>query len=87
MRISSSALLLILALGSFAVAQTAKASPPKHSSPQEKILTSKPSVADAEKFMSDTETLLNDLSVKLARAQWVQSTFITDDTEAIAARA
>ncbi|MDR3764571.1 MAG: M2 family metallopeptidase [Acidobacteriota bacterium] len=45
----------------------------------------KPTVAEAEKFMNDTESKLSDLSVKLARAQWVQATFITDDTEAIAA--
>jgi hypothetical protein len=38
-------------------------------------------VADAEKFMAETEVTLSELSVKLARAQWVQATFITDDTE------
>jgi len=45
----------------------------------------KPTVADAEKFMAQTEDTLSELSVKLARAQWVQATFITDDTEAISA--
>ncbi len=48
---------------------------------------SAPTVADAEKFIADTEKLLADLSVKASRAAWVQSNFITDDTEAIAAQA
>lgn len=89
MRISLSALLLTLALGSMAMAQTtpAKANPPKHNSAQEKSVNRKPTVKDAEKFISETEILLNDLGVKLARAQWVQSTYIIDDTEALAADA
>ena len=45
----------------------------------------KPTIADAEKFMAETESTLSELNIKLARAQWVQATFITDDTEAIAA--
>jgi peptidyl-dipeptidase A len=45
---------------------------------------SKPTVAQAEKFIADTENLLADLSVKDSRAEWVQANFITDDTEAIA---
>src|SRR4051794_35869825 len=82
MRIPLSALLLTLALGSFAVAQTnpAKAPATKPSSAQTKTTGSKPTVADAEKFITQTEALLSDLSIKLARAQWVQSTYITDDT-------
>src|SRR5215831_249129 len=47
----------------------------------------KPSLADAESFIANAEVLLNDLTVKASRAQWVQSTFITDDTEIIAAEA
>jgi peptidyl-dipeptidase A len=46
-----------------------------------------PTIADAEKFMTDTEVRLADLAVKESRAEWVQSNFITDDTEAIAAQA
>lgn len=45
----------------------------------------KPTVADAEKFMAETESTLSELNIKLARAQWIQETFITDDTEAVAA--
>ncbi|HYE25548.1 MAG TPA: M2 family metallopeptidase [Clostridia bacterium] len=49
--------------------------------------TAKPTVAEAEKFMADTEAMLLDLSIKLGRAQWVQANFITEDTEALAAEA
>jgi peptidyl-dipeptidase A len=48
---------------------------------------SKPTSAEAEKFIADTENLLEDLSIKQSRASWVQANFITDDTEAIAAQA
>jgi len=48
---------------------------------------STPTVAEAEKFIADTEGLLSDLSVKASRAAWVQANFITDDTEAIASQA
>src|SRR5215216_3834078 len=46
-----------------------------------------PTVAEAEKFMADAEARLNDLGLRLQRASWVQSTFITEDTEALAADA
>ncbi len=42
---------------------------------------------DAEKFISAAEKRLLDLSVKAGRADWVKSTFVTDDTEALAAEA
>ena len=42
---------------------------------------------EAEKFMTDVEKRLMELSIKSSRADWVRSTFITDDTEKIAAAA
>ena len=42
---------------------------------------------DAERFLADAEKRLLDLNIKAARADWVKSTFITDDTEALAAAA
>jgi peptidyl-dipeptidase A len=48
---------------------------------------SKPTVAEAEQFMKQAETRLNELSLKGNQATWVQSNFITEDTEAIAADA
>jgi peptidyl-dipeptidase A len=49
--------------------------------------STKPTVADAEKFMQGAEARLNDLSIKVNRSVWVQENFITDDTEALAADA
>ena len=43
---------------------------------------SRPTVAEAEKFMSQAEARLNEMNTKAARAGWVQENFITDDTEA-----
>jgi peptidyl-dipeptidase A len=48
---------------------------------------SKPTVAEAEQFISQAESRLSELNTKAARAGWVQENFITDDTEAIAADA
>src|SRR5918996_6639271 len=47
----------------------------------------KPSVADAEKFIEKAEKQYLDATIKDSRASWVQSNFITDDTELIAAGA
>ena len=46
-----------------------------------------PTVADAKKFLDDAEKRLFDLSWEASQAQWIQSTYITDDSEAVAARA
>jgi peptidyl-dipeptidase A len=51
------------------------------------ILAAPPTVADAKKFIEDAEARLLALNVDSSRADWVKSTFITDDTEAIAAQA
>src|SRR5262249_55067001 len=48
---------------------------------------SKPTVADAQAFMQKAEAQLAELSHKVSQATWVQSNFITDDTEALAADA
>ena len=45
------------------------------------------SAEQARKFMTDAETRLLDLGIKAGRAEWVKSTFVTDDTEALAAAA
>ena len=46
-----------------------------------------PTVAEAERFISQAETRLLDLWIKSGRASWVAENFITDDTEAISADA
>ena len=43
--------------------------------------------SDAEKFISEAEQRLMDLSIKTARADWIKSTYITTDTEALSAAA
>jgi peptidyl-dipeptidase A len=47
----------------------------------------KVTVAEGEQFITDAEKRLFDLNVKFARADWVKSTFITDDTETLSANA
>ncbi|HEY3579158.1 MAG TPA: M2 family metallopeptidase [Pyrinomonadaceae bacterium] len=42
---------------------------------------------EAKKFLADAEKRLLDLNIKGSRADWVKSTFVTDDTESIAAQA
>ncbi len=46
-----------------------------------------PTVAEAEKFMAEAEARLLKLFVARDRAQWVAATYITDDTETLAAQA
>ena len=46
-----------------------------------------PTVAQAAAFMEELETQLLDLWIARERSQWVNATFITDDTDLIAARA
>ena len=48
--------------------------------------TSEPTVAEAEAFMKKAEAQLGELSVKGNQANWVHDNFITDDTEALAAK-
>ena len=47
---------------------------------------SKPTPEEAKKFIDDVEQKLLVLGVESARADWVKDNFITDDTEAIAAK-
>jgi peptidyl-dipeptidase A len=47
----------------------------------------KPTVTEGEKFIADAERRLFGLNINFARADWVKSTFITDDTEALSADA
>jgi peptidyl-dipeptidase A len=46
-----------------------------------------PTVDEARKFIEDAERQLMTLAVEAGRAEWVKSTYITDDTEALAAKA
>ena len=46
-----------------------------------------PTVAEAEAFIKNAEAKLLELSVNASRADWVKATYITDDTEILAAQA
>lgn len=46
-----------------------------------------PTVEDARKFLADAETRLLALDVEDQQADWVHENFITDDTEAVSAKA
>jgi len=47
----------------------------------------KPTVEGARQFVDEVQSRLLDLSVEANRAEWVKSTYITDDTEILAAHA
>jgi peptidyl-dipeptidase A len=78
-------LLAIAAVAPVANGQTApsKESPPR--APKDTSPT--PTVAGAERFISQAETRLLDLWIKSGRASWVADNFITEDTESISADA
>src|SRR3979490_2842538 len=46
--------------------------------------TAPPTVAEAQEFMNKAEAQFAELDVKVIRATWVQETYITVETEAIA---
>jgi peptidyl-dipeptidase A len=48
--------------------------------------TTAPNVADAEAFIANAEKDLFDFSVEAGRVSWINATYITDDTDAIAAK-
>ena len=49
--------------------------------------TAAPTAAQADAFVADAEKQLADISVPVNQANWVNATFITDDTDALAAKA
>src|SRR5262249_30337138 len=51
------------------------------------LSNSTPTTADAKKFMDDVNQTSFKLALESAQADWVSSTYITDDTSALAARA
>jgi len=71
------ALFLVLSLGLMLMSCTDNPNSPSGSANK----------TEAEKFLADAENRLLDLSIKAGRADWVKSTFITDDTEALSAQA
>lgn len=72
---------LVLAVGMAFLSSCAKTGGPNPAS------SAKGTPAEAEKFIVDAEQRLLGLNIKYAQADWVKSTFITDDTEALSAAA
>ncbi|MBQ0772555.1 M2 family metallopeptidase [Parasphingorhabdus sp.] len=73
----------LLALAAFALSTPALAK--DHEADAAKADT-KPTVADAQKFIADTEQKMAEFNVDASRIYWVNSTYITDDTDALAAK-
>jgi len=48
--------------------------------------TAAPTAADAKQFVDETEQQLFDFSIDAGRIYWINSNFITDDTDALAAK-
>ena len=69
----------------FAAPASAKPAPAK-SAPKKTTPSGKPTVEEARKFLDDASAALFDLNVEAQRAQWVQETFITYDTEILSAK-
>jgi peptidyl-dipeptidase A len=51
------------------------------------LFAAAPTVQEAKKFLDDAEKKLFALGYEAGQASWIQSTYITDDTESIAAKA
>ena len=80
--VSTLAVATLLALGTSAVAQrAARPAPPQAAVKPAARVTA----ADADAFVAAAEKELAEFSVVNSRAQWVNSTYITDDTDALAA--
>lgn len=73
----------LLALAAFTLSTPALAK--DHEADAAKADT-KPTVADAQKFIADTEQKMAEFNVDASRIYWVNSTYITDDTDALAAK-
>jgi peptidyl-dipeptidase A len=74
-------------LGALALALTAVFMRPGPAAAADPQAVFAPTAAEAQKFVSEAEAQLLDLWIDAERASWVQSTFITHDTEILAAQA
>ncbi len=78
---------LVVPFAAPASAKPAPATPAKNAPKStRKASGGKPTVEEARKFLADATVALFDLNVEGQRAQWVQETFITYDTEILAAK-
>ncbi len=68
-----------------ALAVAAVAAPAHADEAAEQTMAAKPTVADAEAFVASAEKETFDYSISASRVFWVNSTYLTDDTNALAA--
>ncbi|HEY5720874.1 MAG TPA: M2 family metallopeptidase [Allosphingosinicella sp.] len=83
--VSSIALALCLAACATASADTAESSVAPVAVSEAPARAAAPTVEDARAFVAAAEKDLSEFAVINSRAQWVNSTYITDDTDALAA--
>jgi len=74
----------IVAIATMALATPALA---QHHEQDASAKTTPPTAAEARAFVEETEKKLYDFSVDASRTYWINSTYITDDTDALAAKA
>src|SRR5688572_28498794 len=72
---------LFLAVGMLFLSSCAKTGGPDSSS------NAAATPAEADQFVADAEKRLLELNIKYSQADWVKSTYITEDTEALSAEA
>ena len=75
----------LIALASFAIAAPAFADQKADKAPAQKAAAA-PTVAEAQAFVASAEKQLYDYSLDASKIQWVNATYITDDTDALAAQ-
>ena len=73
----------IIAIATMVIATPALA---KHHEQDAMEDSAAPTAADARKFVEETEAKLYDFSIDAGRIYWINSTYITDDTDALAAK-
>jgi peptidyl-dipeptidase A len=73
----------IIAIATMVIATPALA---KHHEQDAMEDSAAPTAADARKFVEETEAKLYDFSIDAGRTYWINSTYITDDTDALAAK-
>ena len=73
-------------LVSIAALAIASLSLPSIATAQDSAAIAAPTVADAEAFLAKAEKDLFDFSIEGAKVAWINATYITDDTDALAAK-
>ena len=76
-----------IATSLFAIAAMALTSPAQANHHEgDKDNNAKPTVEDAQKFIDETEKRMFDYSLEASKVYWINANFLTDDTDALAAK-